>query len=47
MIALPEWMTTVIGAALAALIIAIILIRRKTAVEPITGEQTEIEKRQL
>jgi TRAP-type uncharacterized transport system fused permease subunit len=38
MIALPGWTTTIGGAALAALVIAIILIRKKAAVQPITSE---------
>ena len=39
LIALPEWITTGAGAALAALVIAIILInRRVTPLKPITSE---------
>jgi TRAP transporter 4TM/12TM fusion protein len=41
MIALPGWTTSIAGAALAALVIAIILLRRKTAVQPITVDSQE------
>jgi len=37
MLALPEWTTSVAGAALAALVIAIVILRKKTAaVKPTT-----------